>query len=297
MSWRIVYIEESEYLSLYLDNIKVKNNNQDILIPISDIHTLIIDNYKAVISINLLNKCSENKVNIILCGLGHMPKTIIYPISGNNQTPAMLKKQFNWSDKLKGILQQKIVIEKINNQIKVLIRNNKNKDVINKIKGFARDVLPFDSSNREGLSAKMYFRELFGTDFIRFKDDSINAGLNYGYAILRTQISKTLISRGLNTSIGIFHRGAENMFNLSDDIIEVFRPIIDDFIFNNINNDTLFSRELRIKIVKLTTNRMIIKNENHTFFNVINIFVGEIINCLETGCIDISFPEIFINDI
>ena len=93
MGWRIVYIEDSDYLSLYLDNIKVNKNGQDVLIPISDIHTLIVDNYKAVLSVNLINKCSLNKVNVILCGFNHLPQSIIYPISGNNQTPKILKKQ------------------------------------------------------------------------------------------------------------------------------------------------------------------------------------------------------------
>lgn len=297
MGWRVVYIEESDYLSLYLDNIKVKKNNQDIIIPISDIHTLIVDNYKASISVNLLNKCSSNKVNIILCGLGHMPQTIVYPISGNNQTPAILKKQFLWKERIKGLIHQKIVIEKIKNQAKVLERHKRNKDVINKLYQFSQEVLIHDSGNREGLSAKMYFRELFGSDFIRFSEDSINAGLNYGYAILRTQISKALISRGLNVSIGIFHHGPENMFNLSDDIIEIFRPLVDNYVAVNLNYETLFSREHRINLVKLTTKKMIFKEEKHTFFNVINKYIGDILNSLNTGNLEINFPIIDFYDI
>lgn len=64
MGWRIVYIEESEYLSLYLDNIKIKKNDDEVTIPLSDIHTLIIDNYKSTLSVNLINKCIEAKINL-----------------------------------------------------------------------------------------------------------------------------------------------------------------------------------------------------------------------------------------
>ena len=86
----------------------------------------------------------------------------------------------------------------------------------------SKNVLENDKSNREGLAAKVYFHELFGLDFRRFDDDIINAGLNYGYAILRSQISKTVIAKGLNPCLGIFHKGYDNPFNLSDDIIEVY---------------------------------------------------------------------------
>lgn len=298
MGWRIVYIEESEYLSLYLDNLKIKKNNQDILIPISDIHTLIIDNYKAVLSVNLINKCTSEKVNIILCGIDHLPKSIIFPLSGNNQTPKILRQQLQWKKEIKGRLHQLIVKEKIENQIKVLIHNNKSKYVIDRLRKFKNEVLPFDPDNREGLSAKMYFRELFGNEFIRFEEDSINAGLNYGYSILRSQITKVLISKGLNTCLGIFHKGPNNAFNLSDDVIEIFRPIVDNYVYNNIGFNTLFTREHRLNLIKLTTKKMIYENQKHTFLNIIEIYVRKIIDCFSYNNIDfeLTFPEIILFD-
>ncbi|HHU56166.1 MAG TPA: type II CRISPR-associated endonuclease Cas1 [Acholeplasmataceae bacterium] len=298
MGWRIVYIEDSDYLSLYLDNINIKKNDQDILIPISDIHTLIIDNYKAVLSVNLINKCTNYKVNIVLCGFDHLPQSIIHPCSGNNQSPKILKQQLGWDDEIKGKLQQLIVKKKIENQAKVLIHNSKGKGVINKLNQYAKEVLPFDSTNREGLSAKVYFRELFGQDFMRFDEDSINAGLNYGYAIVRSQITKVLISRGLNTSLGIFHKGPNNTFNLSDDIIEIFRPLVDNYVYNNIKNDTMFSRHHRLSLIKLTTKKMLYDGQKHTFLNIINIYVRKILDCFVYKNVNLTFPELILyNDI
>lgn len=292
MGWRIVYIEESEYLSLYLDNIKIKKETQDVIIPISDIHTLIVDNYKAVLSVNLLNKCSSEKVNIILCGVNHLPQTMIYPVSGNNQSPIVLKRQIEWNESIKAILHQKIVKAKILNQIAILKKHQREEATIIKLNNFTEEVQLSDCTNREGLSAKMYFRALFGKDFIRFNEDPINAGLNYGYAILRSQISKVLFSRGLNPSLGIFHKGPENLFNLSDDIIEVFRPIVDEYVYKYITNDTIFGRVHRLNLIKITTNKMMYNNQLHTFLNVISLYVNQIMDAFNIGKLDIEFPGV-----
>lgn len=292
MGWRVVYIEESEYLSLYLDNLKIKKNSQDLLIPLKDIHTLIIDNYKAVLSINLINKCSEENINVVLCGIDHMPITTIFPLSGNNKTPLMLKKQFAWSEEIRNFLQKEIVRSKIKNQVAVLEKHKRSVAVIEKIKVFEAEVNLGDTGNREGLSAKLYFRELFGSSFLRFKDDVINAGLNYGYSILRLQISKVLLGKGLNPSLGLFHYGPENMFNLSDDIIEVFRPIVDDWVLINLEGEKLFKREHRLDLVKLTTKHFYYNNQRHTFFNVVNLYISNLLDYIETGKLDkLIFPK------
>lgn len=137
----------------------------------------------------------------------------------------------------------------------------------------------------------MYFRELFGKDFIRFEQDAVNAGLNYGYSILRSQISKVLLSRGLNPSIGIFHKGAENIFNLSDDVIEVFRPIVDNYVFENLIGSAMLTRENRVSLIKLTTKKMLYNNEKHTFFNVLNLYVNNILDVLQLGIDTLVIPE------
>ncbi|MCK9470473.1 MAG: type II CRISPR-associated endonuclease Cas1 [Bacilli bacterium] len=297
MGWRIVYIEESQYLSLYLDNIKIKKNDSEVTIPLSDIHSLIIDNYKSTLSVNLINKCIENKVNILLCGIDHMPRSIVFPIKGNNQMPKIIKRQFEWNEDIKSILHSKIVKGKITNQCQLLEKHKKDYAVINKLYSFAEEVKNGDPGNREGLSAKMYFRELFGNGFIRFEDDAVNAGLNYGYSILRSQISKVVLSRGLNPSIGIFHRGAENIFNLSDDIIEVFRPIIDDYVYKNLMKEDILTREHRINLIKLTTKKMIYNGEKHTFFNVVYLYINNILDVLDKGIEELIIPEFKYYDI
>ena len=107
-----------------------------------------------------------------------------------------ISKQICWDENKKKRIQQKIVKAKIYNQIEILKKNDKNFNVIQKLFQFIDEVELGDSTNREGLAAKMYFREMFGDDFIRFDEDIVNAGLNYGYSIFRSLISSIIVAKG-----------------------------------------------------------------------------------------------------
>lgn len=283
MSWRILYVESSDTLQLYLDNLKVVKKDLEYLVPISDLHTVILDNYKILLSVHLINALSNANVNVVLCGIDHMPKSLIHPVAGHSLSPLYLREQLDWNDEMKGILQQMIIKNKIGNQIHVLEHIDADKELIKKMYEFERNVGLFDQTNREGLSAKMYFRSMFGERFKRFEDDIVNAGLNYGYAVLRSQISKAIIAKGLNPTLGIFHIGRNNLFNLSDDLIEVFRPLIDVWVRQNLVTETIFTKEHRLEIIKQTLKDVYIKNQKQTLFNAINIFVDNIVNVFKEG--------------
>lgn len=256
MAHRIIFIEHTEKLRLYLDNLKVENEQGDLLIPVSDIQMLIIDNYKTSLSVQLINKLIENNVCTILCGIDHLPQTQILPINGNFSQSGNIFKQILWDNEIKQKLQKLIVKGKISNQARILQKNKKSMDVVEKLYIFKEEVTEGDPGNREGLAAKIYFRELFGNDFARFDNDVCNAALNYGYAILRSSISSIIIAKGYIGNIGLFHRGKTNLFNLSDDIIEVFRPIIDDFVYNNFLEEIIFKQEHKEMLIKIITQRV-----------------------------------------
>lgn len=289
MGFRVVYIEEAISVRLYLDNVKIIKANKELTIPLSDIHTLIIDNTETNITIPLMNKCAEYNINLIFCSLEHLPQSSVIPFTGNYQHSLVLRKQMNWSDDLKKGLQKLIIQNKISNQIDLLKKLNKSQSVCETLYRFQSEVVDGDELNREGLAAKMYFRELFGPNFKRFNEDIINFGLNYGYAILRSQISKTIVAKGLEPCLGIFHRGAENPFNLSDDIIEVFRPLIDNYVYVNMRNAIIFKRDHRLELIQETVKEVYIMNKKQTLFNAISIFVDHIIDVFEKE--DLSLYE------
>lgn len=281
MGWRILYIEEAKSVRLYLDNIRIEREVGDITVPLSDIHTLVIDNQMITITVPLIVKCSEYNINLIICSLEHIPTSTVSPISGNYQSAIMLRKQIDWDMHLKNIIHQKIIVNKIENQSDLLKHLGLQFDTIHKLLDFSREVQLSDYTNREGLAAKMYFRELFGSNFKRFDEDIINAGLNYGYSILRSQISKTIIAKGLNPSLGIFHKGYNNPFNLSDDIIEVFRPIIDEYVYKNMIDAIIFKKENRMELIACTAKDAYICGKRQSLFNVIRIYLEKILECFE----------------
>lgn len=297
MGHRVIYVEKCEYLRLYLDNLKVMVKDNDILFPISDIQILVIDNYQSNISVPLINKLTENNVCTIICGVDHMPKSYILPINGNFATSGNINKQITWEKERKALLHSIIVKYKIENQIEILKQNNKSHEVIKKLYEFVDSIELDDRTNREGLAAKMYFRELFGSDFIRFDDDVINAGLNYGYSIFRSLITSIIVAKGYIANIGIFHKGKQNMFNLSDDIIEVFRPIVDDFVYNTMRDEILFKQEHREKLIQLTNKKILIDSRKQTVANAINQYLDSIFNYLDDETNKVLFPLPIIYDL
>lgn len=297
MGHRVIYVEKCEYLRLYLDNLKVMVKDNDILFPISDIQILVIDNYQSNISVPLINKLTENNVCTIICGVDHLPKSYILPINGNFATSGNINKQISWKKERKALLHSIIVKYKIENQIEILKQNNKSHEVIKKLYEFVDSIELDDRTNREGLAAKMYFRELFGSNFIRFDDDVINAGLNYGYSIFRSLITSIIVAKGYIANIGIFHKGKQNMFNLSDDIIEVFRPIVDDYVYNIMHDEILFKQEHREKLIQLTNKKILIDSRKQTVANAINQYLDSIFNYLDGETNRVLFPLPIIYDL
>jgi len=195
----------------------------------------------------------------------------------------MLRKQLKWRKHVKKILHQDMVRAKINNQIELLSHIDADSGVIMKLKSYGNDVVLGDKTNREGLAAKVYFRALFGSGFERFSEDTLNAGLNYGYAILRSQISKALLAKGLNTALGFFHHNPNNHFNLSDDFIEPFRPLIDHYVYSYLREEKIFRKEHKLSLIKHTTKKVQYKSVRQTFFNAVNQYVDSVVSFAETG--------------
>ena len=300
MGYRIIYVEKCEYLRLYLDNLKVEiNEKKEVNFPIADIQILVIDNYKSTLSITLINKLTEYNVCTIICGIDHLPKSYILPINGNFASSGNLFKQIQWSQERKDYIHAEIVKHKIKNQIEILKETERGFGVTEKLYEFIDTTISGDQTNREGLAAKMYFRALFGSDFIRFEQDVVNAGLNYGYSVFRSLITSIIVAKGYIPNLGLFHKGKQNMFNLSDDIIEVFRPIVDNYVFNNMTEDILFKQSHRDELIGLTNNKIMIDDRKQTISNAIGIYLDSIFKFMDGENIELLFPDpvIYPNDI
>lgn len=198
-------------------------------IPVEDIGFLVVDNPEIYISIPALNLLIENNSSVIICNSSHTPNGMFLNLSAHHIQQEIFKCQIEASVPLKKQLWQQTVSEKIRNQGLLLNRITKKE---NHFEYLASKVLSGDTSNMEGVAAQQYWKDFFEIDFRRERFGNYpNNFLNYGYAILRAAVARALVGSGLLCTLGIHHRNKYNAFALADDIMEPFRPIVDEKIF------------------------------------------------------------------
>lgn len=283
MSWRVVYISEAEEIKLYLDNLKVIKGEQEVLIPLSDIHTIVVDNHRTVVTGRLMNKLAEYHILLIFCDESHHPNVFSLGLYSHYRVYGVLYKQINWSDDAKGRMWQRFVQIKIRNQASLLEYLEKDQNIVNRLRTLANHVEFEDRTNREGHAAKLYFNELFGDSFQRMRGsvDPVNAALNYGYIVLRACVARSVVAHGLHPAFGIGHRNQFNAFNLVDDCMEVFRPVIDFWVAMTIKNENDYlTWETKQQLIRRLSSKILIDGQRQTVLNAIDLFVQSFIKAM-----------------
>ncbi len=198
-------------------------------IPIEDIGFLVIDNPETYLSIPAMNLLIENNTAVVICGNNHLPSGMFLNLNSHHIQQEIFKNQIEASLPLKKQLWQQTVVEKISNQAILLEKITRSK---NSLPFFASKVLSGDSSNMEGAAAGQYWKSFFEIKFKRERyGDYPNNFLNYGYAILRAATARALSGSGLLNTLGIHHKSKYNAFALADDIMEPFRPLVDEKVY------------------------------------------------------------------
>ena len=183
-----------------------------------------------------------------------------------------------------GDLWKAIIERKIDNQISVLDHYSLSLDTIETMESLKSTIQPLDIENHEGIAAKVYFKALFGVGFVRDREegDPLNNALNYGYSIVRALMARALAAKGLLLSIGIKHHNIYNHFNLVDDCMEIYRPIIDDWVyFSMYKTQALFSRDLRLNLVSMLS-EVTVRHQNlsYSIADSMNRFADSLIRCM-----------------
>ncbi len=231
--------------------IKVDGGDQDITRPIEDLGCIVIENQQVRISIPLLNELADNNVAVILCDRKAMPKTMLMNLEGNSTLQESYKYQFEVSEPCKKQIWKQLVECKISNQARLLNKLNKDGDVL---KPYYMNVKSGDTDNREGLSSRIYWSKLFDGSFRRDREgEPPNNLFNYGYSILRAATARALIGSGLYPAFGIFHRNRYNAFPLADDIMEPYRPFVDEIVYNLFNErgQTELTRDVKGELLRV----------------------------------------------
>lgn len=203
-------------------------------IPIEDIGFVVLEHQQTNITLPLLNALSDNNVAVIICGNDYMPNAMLMNLDSNKTQGESFRAQIEVSEPLKKGLWKQVVEAKIRNQAALLNKLGKDGD---KLKPYYSNVKSGDSDNREGIAAKIYWDELFGEGFVRNREGvEPNNLLNYGYTLLRAAVARALMGSGLLPAFGIFHRNRYNAFPLADDIMEPYRPYVDELVYHMYTN-------------------------------------------------------------
>ncbi len=277
MSFRTVVISNQSKLSYKNRFLVVKQDNDEKYVHLSEIDTIIVDSIAVSISTYLLKELSDSKINIIFCDEKHNPFGELSSYYSSHNTSKKIQKQINWLKENKDKMWQNIIKNKIINQALMMKKINSNKYEL--LLTYIEDVLSADKTNREGHAAKVYFNELFGKDFVRNESDNINAALNYGYAILLSTINKEVISNGYLTQMGIHHKNEFNEFNLSCDLMEPFRIVIDNFVYYNQEKE--LNTEFKLDIVNIFNSRYTYENKKYTLKDIIKLYVKNTLEALD----------------
>lgn len=231
MGWRVLQVTKACKLSLKNKQLVCDLGDKDKLIfPIEDLLAIVIEDLRVLISTYLISKLMEANIVIYTCDNKHMPSGVILPFHNHSRYYQISWLQISMSEPLKKRLWQEIVKAKILNQAMVL--RYLDKESSKKLVLISKEVKSGDSSNIEALAAKLYWKNLF-TEFKRSNDSDIrNSALNYGYTILRGAISRAIVASGLLPYFGLHHCNQLNAYNLSDDLIEPYRPFFDYIVLN-----------------------------------------------------------------
>jgi CRISP-associated protein Cas1 len=289
MTWRNVMIKEGDYLRLKLDNLEVEKQSQKFTIPLTDIATITLEGDKMALTTKLLAKFSQYNIAVIICDGKYLPCGIFQSVGQYHRTAKRQFEQLFWDEKQKREVWAEIVMQKIENQRSVLIYKDVEEERIDKLSELMNAVELGDKTNREGHAAKVYFNSLYGLGFTRESNQIENYAMDYGYTIIRAYIARLVAGSGLISALGIFHRNEYNSFNLVDDLMEPFRPLMDYYILQNIlpKYKDYLSWEARCSLIDFVNQPYVLINKKTTVDLAMQNYVQSFIKAMNEN--DSSF--------
>lgn len=234
MEYRNIFLANPARLSVQREQLVIEQAEK-FTVPLEDISALLIESQQVQLTVHAAAALAERGVTVLFCDEKHLPCAQLLPINQYCRQRKMLMAQCSMGKPLKKQLWQQIVVQKIRNQARCL--RFCGREGWEELHRLSDHVLSDDSDNREAVAAALYFPALFGEGFSRGDDDPRNAALNYGYAILRGSIARNLVVHGLEPCVGLHHRSELNNFNLADDLIEPFRPVVDLYVAQNFSEE------------------------------------------------------------
>lgn len=276
MSWRTVVVSKSAKLDYQMGYMIVRQE-ETTKIFLNEVSTVLIETTAVSITGSLLSELVKNKIKVIFCDEKRNPSSELMSYYGSHDTSAKIRNQIAWSEDVKAAVWTEIVTEKIRKQKEVLDRVGRVEEAV-LLQTYTEDVQYGDSTNREGHAAKVYFNALFGKDFTRTADCNINAALNYGYSIILSSFTREIAANGYITQIGLFHDNMFNPFNLASDLMEPFRPLVDQVVYEM--DLKLFEKNEKMQLVNILNQTVHINDRAEYVNNAVKIYCKSIFDAL-----------------
>lgn len=264
-------------------------------VPIEDIGVVVLDHRRITVTTGVMEALLENNCAVITCDSRSMPVGLMLPLYGNTTQSERFRQQIDASLPLKKQLWQQTVRQKILNQAKVLNKNTGCK--VRNMLVWANDVKSGDSDNLEARAATYYWKNLFPShpDFIRGREEEApNNLLNYGYAILRACVARGLVGSGLLPTLGIHHHNRYNAYCLADDIMEPYRPFVDDWVIHvmqQFENYMELTREIKAELLQVPALDVTIDGRRSPLMVAVGQTTASLARCFNGEARKIAYPE------
>ncbi len=286
MVWRSVVISQPAKLKREHFSLVVEQD-RSARVPFEDIAVIVLNHREITITHPVLSACGEYGIALYSTGDNHQPNGVFTPFLSHSRATRMLRLQLGIDKPSAKRAWAEIVKVKISNQGACLRLSGKAES--DRLDSYARRVRSGDSENMEAQASAYYFPQLFGRGFDRSQESWINAALDYGYAIMRGAIARALVAHGLMPSIGLFHRSEQNAFNLADDLIEPFRPLVDLHVFKampTITDGALVPSD-KVALVALLNNDVLMPRGQMTVLSAIEYATEALIRLYDGGSEDV----------
>ena len=277
MGFRTVIVNSRAKLEFRLNFMIVRGENEK-RVFIDEINTLIVQSTAVSLTAALLSELIRSGVKVIFCDEKFNPCSELVPYYGAHNTSKRYKIQMQWRDETKDEIWRLIIAQKITNQKNYLQKRGFSAEA-ELIGSYIPDILPGDTTNREGHSAKVYFNCLMPCGVSRRDGGFLNGCLNYGYAVLLSCFNREIVASGYLTQFGIWHDNEFNQFNLSSDLMEPFRTIVDEVAFSLPEGDKEFKR----KMADILNFQISIDGKTTTLDLAVRIYVRSVLNALEAS--------------
>ena len=285
---RLPEVEKSKSLPESFKNGAVKS------VPIEDIGVVVLDNKQITITQAAIGALLDNNVAVITCDDHRMPTGLMLPLAGNTTQSERFRHQIEASLPLKKQLWQQTIQAKIFNQARVLLRQRDME--CGNMEAWVKQVKSGDSDNLESRAAAFYWQNLFGriNEFNRDREGvPPNNLLNYGYAILRAVVARSLVGSGLLPTLGIHHHNRYNAYCLADDIMEPYRPYVDKLVAEIVDSGVDVSKlttEIKSKLLSIPVIDVVVNGRRSPLMIGVGMTTASLYKCYSGEIRKISYP-------